>query len=180
MKILKDNYRKYKEEVINKEAINNKKEIIEKIEKFIEPYPRKCTCDSCKSELEYKKSDTRIGALGCVYIDCPLCGYENMLIENEQEIELTADNVKFPTHFFHISKETGAVDTCNNEEVKKCIRKGIDYFRNNKNDEDSYTWYTTYGNLFVQIYKYSGDENYWVLVSNNYYDTYIPFEPEDY
>ena len=161
MKVLKNNY---------------KNEIDMKIED--KPYPRKLICESCHSELEYEKIDTRIGALGCVYIDCPLCGYDNMLLdEDEQGIDLTVNNIEFPTHFFHASKETGAVDVCNNKEVKECIHKAVNYFRENK---DEYTWYTQYGNLFVQVYRYEGDENYWVLISNNYYDTYIPFESEDY
>ena len=65
----------------------------------------------------------------------------------------------------------------NNEEVKECIYKAIKYFRENK---DEYDWYTCYGNLFVSVYKYNEDGEYWVVVADDYYDTYIPFEEEDY
>ena len=162
MKILKDNTpQKAKHEEI----------------KRIAPYPRKLICEECRSELEYEKSDLRIGALGCCYVDCPCCGNDNMLEEHEDEIVLTKDNILFPTHFFHTSAETGAIDSCNEEEVKKCIQHAIDFFRKNK---EEFMWRTQYGNLYISVSKYDGDEDYYVVVTNNYYSTYIPFEAEDY
>ena len=163
MKVLLDNYNcteKYNENEVE-----------------VEPYPRKLTCEKCGSELEYEKSDIRIGSLGCAYIDCPLCRYDNMLDDADAELTLTKNNVEFPTHFFHFSKETGAVDVCNNEEVKKYIHKAIEYFRKNKSE---FNWYACTGNLFISVDRYDGDESYWVVVTNNYYDTHIPFEKEDY
>lgn len=153
MKVLKDNY--------NTEAI-------------VEPV-RKLVCEHCGSELEYEAPDIRIGAFGCAYVDCPCCGKGNDI--DEDGITLTVNNVEFPTHFWHTSKETGAVDYCNNKEVKKAIYKAIDYFRNNKDD---YHWFTACGNLYVDVCKYEGDESYEVVVSNDYYETSIPFESEDY
>ena len=44
-------------------------------------------------------------------------------------------------------------------------------------------WHDTgAGNPTLKRYvqPYEGDENYWVIVTNNYYGTYIPFELEDY
>lgn len=162
MKVLKDNYTKSN---IN-ETIENTK-----------PYLRKIICEHCRSELEYEKSDLRIGFLGCAYLDCPLCNRENMIEDNENSITLSKDNVEFPTHFWHSSKNTGAVDCCNDEEVKNAINRAIDYFRKNKNE---YNWYTCYGNLYVSVTRYDGDESYEVAVSNDYYETSIPFEREDY
>ena len=86
------------------------------IEKDIKP-TKKFVCEYCDSELEYEESDIRFGALGCACINCPCCGEENVLYE-EEGLQLTQDNVEFPTHFFHTSKETGAVDCCNNKEIK--------------------------------------------------------------
>lgn len=146
-------------------------------EKVLSTYPRKHTCEQCRSELEYEESDLKMGVLGCIHLRCPVCGYNNMLEDNENSITLNKNNVEFPTHFFYTSKETGAVDSCNNEEVKKCIHKAINYFRNNK---DEFCWYTHYGNLCIIVFRYGGDEEYEVMVTNNYYDTYIPFEDEDY
>lgn len=161
MKVLKDNYTET---------------LVEDNDAYI--YPRLCICEKCSSELEYEKSDTHIGFLGSVYLTCPLCGYENMLYgDDEVGIKLTKDNVEFPMHFYHTSNETGAVDCCNNEEVKTAINKAIDYFRKNK---DEYHWFTTYGNLYVDVCRYSGDQSYEVMVTNNFYETSIPFEDVDH
>ena len=163
MKVLKDNY--------------NTIEMTSDTTKQIEPYPRKIICESCRSELEYEESDLRMGIYGCMFVDCPLCGRDNMLEENEHSITLTVDNIVYPTHFYHTSKETGAVDCCNNEEVRKCIRQGIDWLRKNK---EQFSWFVAYGNLYVRIDRYDGGESYEVIVTNNYYEMYIPFESEDY
>lgn len=162
MKVLKNNF----DNTINKEI------------KQIKPYPRKLICEHCGSELEYEKSDLRMGVLGCMFVDCPLCGYDNMLEDNEESIELTIDNVEFPVHFFHTCKENGAVDCCNNEKIKETIYKAITYLRENK--EECYWGGHLTGNLFIGVYKWSGDKTYEVVVSNNFYSTYIPFEPQDY
>ena len=159
IKILKDNYTKFKDESIQ------------------DAYPRVIVCEECGSELEYEKSDLTIGCYGLAVLHCPLCGRDNMLDDDENSIILTKDNVEFPKHFWHTSKENGAVDCCNNEEVKKCIHKAIDYFRKNKDD---YNWYTEYGNLCINVYRYDGDREYMIIVTDNYYQTYIPFEEEDY
>lgn len=161
MKVIKDNY--------NKDCVN---------EQSYPPYPREFICENCESSLEYEKSDLEMGVLGCMHLRCPCCGYSNMIDGNEGNITLTKDNVEFPTHFFHTSTETGAVDYCNNQTVKEYIHKGIDYFRKNK---DEYSWgeHIT-GNLYLCVRRYEGDECYLVTVSNDFYQTYIPFEEADY
>ena len=118
MRVLKDNY--------TNSNVNTKKT-------QASPYPRKMLCKHCGSELEYEKSDLRMGFLGCYHLDCPLCGCENMIDCHEDNITLTKGNVEFPVHFWHSSVEAGAVKTCNNENVRKCINKAIEYFRENKN-----------------------------------------------
>lgn len=163
MKILKNNYN-------NIDNYNN-------IVTMPNPYPRKLICENCQSELEYDKSDLRIGFLGCAHLDCPVCGHENMLDDNENSITLTPNNVEFPTHFWHTSKETGAKDCCNNETIKKYIIDGIRYFRNNK---DEFAWYAETGNLHIVIYRFTEDKAYNIVVNKDHYSTEIPFETEDY
>lgn len=159
MKVLKDNY---KQATYIKETAKR--------------YPRKLVCDTCGSELEYEESDMIVGALGCMFVDCPCCGRDNM-IEDEDGVELTKYNIEFPTHFFYTSEETGAVNCCDNENVKRYINQAIDYFRKHK---DEYNWFCCTGNLYIDVSRFEGDEDYWVVVSNNYYETHIPFEAEDY
>ena len=163
MKVLKNNYN-------NTSHTEAKKTIVR-------PYPREWICEDCDSELSYEENDLTMGALGCVYLRCPCCGYENVIEDNENVIDLTKDNVEFPTHFFHTSKEMGAKECCNNTNVKECIQRAIEYFRRNK---EEYQWYTQTGDMYLNVNRYDGDESYEVIVSNNYYNTYIPFENEDY
>lgn len=154
---------------------NNFKYIYEK-PKLVKKYPREFTCEYCQSEFEYEESDMTIGWLGAAHIKCPCCGRDIML-DDEDGITLTVDNVEFPTHFHHTSTETGAVDICNNKEIKKYIHNAIDYFRKNK---DEFAWTSSSGNLAIHVYRYSDDEDYHVVVNNDYYETNIPFEEEDY
>ena len=156
---------------------DNSKNIEVKEEKYIEPYPRKLICEGCQSELEYDESDLVMGEYGCMYVDCPICGEHNMLVDNEKSITLTVDNIEFPVHFHHVSVETGAKERCNTEEIRHELRRAITYFRKHK---DEYYWYTSHGDLFLIVFRYSGDEEYFVMVTKDFYETYIPFEDEDY
>lgn len=160
MNVLKDNYNGYGK-VIGKN-----------------PYPRKAICERCRSELEYDESDIRVGVYGCAFIDCPLCRHETILDGNENAITLTMDNVEFPVHFNHTSTETGAVDCFNNETIKEYVRKAVAYLRKYK-DETHYGGHIS-GNFYIDVTKWSGDEDYEVVVSNDFYHTIIPFEREDY
>lgn len=161
MKVLKDNYSKTKTIATP----------------IVKPYPRKHICEDCSSSLEYEKSDIRIGALGCVYLDCPLCGCNNILDDNEETIKLTMNNIEFPTHFWHASVEKGAVDCLDEKHIRKYIGDAINYFRKNK---DEYVYQTATGNLTMHIYRCEDEEEYEVVVAGNYYSAIIPFEPKDY
>lgn len=166
MKVLKDNYK------------GNR---VKHIEEYVKPYPRKLICENCESELEYEESDMRMGVYGCMFLDCPLCRYDNMLEDNEKNIKLTVDNIEFPVHYHHTSVETGAKDCCNNEKIRSCLREAIDYFRRHKHDEEEpYNWWTQRGNLYINVHRYSEDEEYSVIISNDFYSMEISFEAEDY
>ena len=154
MKVLKDNYKTtYTNETNNK-----------------------MVCEHCTSELEYDESDIEIGDYGCAVVTCPLCKYKNFLDDGKHDLNLTMHNVEFPNHFHHTSTEN-AVDCMDNEHIKDCIRKGIDYFRNNNNEN---YWFTACGNTYINVTRWEGDESYDVVVTCDYYNTHIPFEDEDY
>lgn len=161
MKVLKDNF-------------NEQKSIGTPI---VKPYPRTIICDECESELQYDKSDMWMGYVGCMHLTCPLCGCEIMLDDNEENITLTVDNIEFPTHFWHATTEKGAVECCDNKHIKEYVRAAIEYLRKNK---DEFAYETGSGNLTVHVYRYENDEDYHIVVADNYYSTEIPFEPEDY
>lgn len=136
-------------------------------------------CESCGSELEYDEDDLRMGVYGCAFIDCPVCGHDNMLDEDEHSINLTPENIDFPVHFHHTSVEEGAVDICNNKHIRKYLREAIDYFRHNKDDYSSWGGHIT-GNLYLSVTRLEEDNVYSVTISKDFYDTDIPFEDEDY
>ena len=160
IKVIKNNFNK----------INLNKNIEEKSKKI------HIFCEHCDSELEISKEDTHIGWLGALFVKCPCCGQESMVNELEG-ITLTKDNIDYPIHFNRTNKDLRNVVEVKKDEIIKEIQRGIDYFRVNKNE--SY-WYTCYGDLFLIVFRYEGDEEYFVLVTRDFYETDIPFEKEDY
>lgn len=159
----------------NKVKLKIKEEIREDKAEETKSYPKTHICEQCRRELEYTKSDLSIGEFGAAFIRCPYCNSDTCV--DDDSLTLTMNNVEFPKHFHHTSKENGAVDVCNNAEIKLHIKNAIEYFRKNK---DAFVWHSECGNLSLIVFRYDGDENYDVVLSNNYYSTYIPFESEDY
>lgn len=140
------------------------------------PKVLKIQCEHCRSELEITEDDAYVGWLGSKYITCPCCGEESLVIELDC-VTLTIDNIEFPTHFHRTSSVSGKAKEVNADSIKKEIRRGIEYLRQNK---DQFEWYVNYGDLFLTIQKYPGDAEYWIIVTKDFYDTYIPFAYEDY
>lgn len=136
----------------------------------------KIHCSECGSELEITKDDTHIGWLGAAFINCPCCGQEAM-VEEMDGVTLNIDNIEFPLHFNRTTLELGKAKEVGASEIKKEIKRGVEHFRNNKDD---FCWYTNYGDLFLVMFRYPGDEEYWVIVTKDFYETYIPFEQQDY
>ena len=158
MKVLKNNYNS------------------EDITKEVKPDVLTINCDKCDSKLEITENDTHIGWLGARFITCPCCGEESMVDELDG-ITLTKDNLEFPIHFNRTTKGLRHVVEVHSDEIINGIKKAITYFRENK---DEWNWYTSYGDLFLSVYRYPDDEDYFVLVTKDFYETYIPFEREDY
>ena len=158
IKIIKNNYKIQS----NEEPIKNNKIRIH--------------CSECDSELEITEEDTHIGWMGARFINCPCCGEEAMVDELDG-ITLTKDNLEFPVHFNRTAKGLRHVVEVNSDKIIKGIQKGITYFRRHK---DEYYWYTSHGDLFLIVFRYSGDEEYFVMITKDFYETYIPFEREDY
>lgn len=140
-------------------------------------YPKDLVCEHCASELQYEEDDIEVGEFGCAFVRCPCCGRPTFIDDEEHALTLTVDNVIFPIHFHHTSEESGAVDCFDNETIKECIRKGIEYFRRYKDENH---WFTAFGNMYISVNRWEGDEAYEVTVTNDYYITDIPFEKEDY
>lgn len=129
-------------------------------------------CESCDSEFEADEDDTYIGALGCRYVKCPCCEYENIL---DDGITLTTENLSFPKHYFNFKNAVKLSDNDVDRYVKECIEA----LRNSK-DKNFYATHTGTGDTHVFVFKYDGDEEYVVYVGKGGYETNVPFEYADY
>lgn len=158
MKVLKDNYNVVK-------ALEEK-----------EPDSIITCCDECGSELEISPEDMYVGWLGAMHCICPCCGEETM-VEQAKGITLTKDNLRFPEHFLRTTFGIRNVREIKDEEIERQVRDAIEYLRKHKDNDLKYV---SYGDLFVIVFRYEGDENYFVLVTKDFYETDIPFEAEDY
>lgn len=138
-------------------------------------WPKKIECKYCGAELEVEYDDIHVGALGMGYFDCPVCKKKCYLEDDEDfpDEVVTVNNLRFPDHFFHSSE---GVDI-SSEDIRRYVENAITFFRN---EPDAFVFTTGSGNTAVIVFNYSGDENYHVIVSKDYYDTYIDYEQEDY
>lgn len=156
--------------------VNNIKVIKNNFEK--EEYKTKTVttfCNECDSELEVSEEDTYIGWLGARFAMCPCCGSET-IVDEMDGITLTKDNLEYPKHFIHESKYHGCKEMSTNFILGE-IKRAIEYFRDNK---DEYAVEFGAGDSSIHVHRYSGDEEYHVVVTRDWYETDIPFESEDY
>ena len=135
-------------------------------------YPMRVICYNCESELEIEEQDTHVGYPGAMYFTCPVCG-EEIMIEELDGITLTKDNIEFPQHFYYFGN---GVDLTS-EEIRKYINDAIKYFRKNP---DSFCYTTGTGNTGILVQNFSGDYEYHIVVTKDFYDVEIPYEHEDY
>lgn len=134
-----------------------------------------CTfCSKCDSELEITEEDIHIGYLGAAYITCPCCGMESM-VDDSYGITLNMNNVEFPTHFTRVNKDKNGVAQISDNSITAYIKEAIGRFRN---DKTNYCMYTCYGDLFAVIFR--EEDEYYVVVTKDFYETNIPFEKLDY
>lgn len=157
MKIIKNNFKENKKD--NEENVNAK--IIE------------VKCEHCASELEVTEEDTHIGAYGAVYVTCPCCG-EDTIVLDLPGIVLTRDNIKFQNHFDKFGR-SGKLSEISSE-IEKNIQMGIDILRR---DSKSAYYFFSSGSSLVIILKMDGDEEYLIFAANEWHETSISFEKID-
>ena len=138
----------------------------------------KHTCFNCGSEFRYDYGDTYEGAYGARYVQCPCCGSEAICDEIPMQ-NLTAVTAKFPLHYSHtFSGGKGCVHV-DDERIQKYVKEAIESMRNARDPDDNIRMTTT-GDAAIIVSKLDGDEEYSVFVSHDFYETFIPFEYEDY
>ena len=144
---------------------------------FNNNYPTHTKCVNCSSELEVTKEDTHIGYFGLNCVTCPCCGKETYIVEDLDCETLTIDSIEFPVHFIRTNKEKKGVVEIDDGKITEYIKGGIKYFRDNKNE---YVYYVSTGDMFVIIFRHEEDEDYFILGTKDFYETYVNFEEEDY
>ncbi len=159
IKVIKNNY--------NKSNLSKEVNIPKRI---------RTVCENCESELEITENDTHIGWLGFKYITCPCCGEETS-VEELECTDITKSNVKFPTHFLRVTKGLRNVKEEKEDRINEYIQEGISYLRKNK--KETY-WTAQTRDMFLIVFRYEGDEEYFVIVTKDYYETEVSFEPEDF
>lgn len=138
-------------------------------------FPIEHECQNCGSILEVLDCDIEEGFLGQAYVICPICNKKSFLEIDELDNEITVDNLVFPKHFYYFGDTDAAKLT--NDEIKKFIKDGINFFRNNP---ENYCYTTGTGDTIVFVLNYPGDENYIVYVCKGYYETEIRYTNDDY
>ena len=132
-------------------------------------FPQNVTCEYCGTELEIDKEDISIGIAGAWEYICPCCKKINQL-DNYDEI--TKDNLNFPQHYFYF----GNGKDVNNNTINKWVQQCVNYLNDNPTED---TESMSSGNTIVtvsRIYETDNeeDEEYYIVVSKNYYEAYIP------
>jgi hypothetical protein len=136
-----------------------------------EKFPISSTCEICGSELDLERDDLEEGYLGEYYFVCPVCGQKSYVWKINGKT-LTAKNVIFPANFYH----WGRGKDLSSDDIREYIISAINYFRENPG---AFTYSTGSGNTFVLVENFSGDREYHVVVTKDYYDTFIPYEISD-
>ena len=120
-------------------------------------------CEECGAELEFAFDDTYEGAFGARYLKCPVCKRE--IMTEIDGIELTSDNIKFPTHFYATSEDAVNIE---DEEIQKWVRKGLKAF---EDGEAKDFWFSGTGNAFMIILEM--EDEYDIYVMKNYWECEI-------
>lgn len=165
MKVLKNNSKTTATDVYN----------APKIVKSIETI-----CMECGSELEIEKEDVYDGTYGGYWVNCPCCNDATVLSDQDEEAlglkHLTVDDTVYPKHFY-ISGD--CVVDIKDDEINKQIQTLVNRIRNYEDENDTIA-YTYYGNVFIFVQKFDGDEEYFIMVSKDYKTTEMDFNDIDY
>lgn len=142
----------------------------------------KVECTECGSELVITKDDLEEYHYGGYVFECPCCG-EHSFLDDDEVLSLgykvnTIDDVKFPIHF-HTTKGYDHVSHISNSEIEKTIKDLVRELRRT-NDSENTLKYTSFGDIWIFVQRFDGDEDYYVMVAKDCYETNLKFTDEDY
>lgn len=120
------------------------------------------TCSNCGCKFAYTEDDVYSNIYGKV-VDCPSCRKEIIIEKFNRPLQ-------FPESYFHYGgKDSKIID---NETIEKEVKKGIKYCL----EHNECQWYTAYGNMYVEVNWLKGDNDFNILVGQNYYENSISEE----
>lgn len=119
-------------------------------------------CEECNSVFEYDDYDIFANEEGIEFVTCPCCGHSCIVYT-----PITERNIEFPKSFYQFGVRDGAVDI-DNEEITSWIKEAIVWLK--RHPEEPYK-YIGSGNAFLCVFNH--DDEYYVMVTKNYFDTSI-------
>ena len=124
------------------------------------------TCNFCNSIIEYDDRDISCDYRGRKCIICPCCSYVHYLDEDEQNDIMRINDITYP-HDYHNS--ANGVDITN-EEINKSIKELINHLK--KHPDESFRFYAV-GNAFIGVFNIQNEDEYYIVISKNYYDASV-------
>lgn len=126
------------------------------------------TC-KCGAEIEYFPHDKHDGAFGCMYLTCPECANE-VLLDKEDPIKLTIDNVEWPKHF---DLPDGSEMNFDDATIQKWVRMCLSQL---SSDIYKVRDVVSMGSGNTRIWAEKWEEEYAVYVTKSFSTTSIPRE----
>lgn len=124
-------------------------------------------CGECRSELEFGAEDAYEGALGAMYIKCPVCGHE-LIVGELDGVNLNSNNIEFPKHFFKFN----GVDI-DDEEIQQWVRKCLKVA---EESDAPYGYFVQTGSGNSRVILMAYEDEYNIVVAKNYYETSVSRE----
>ena len=126
---------------------------------------KRCTCPHCNAIIGYTDEDDIYPMKDGIGIMCPKCT-EDIIIEHCKPYE-------FPKTYYHFGGKNAF--HMENDEINKLIKKGLQYMKNNRNNDDGNLWYAGTGDTTIWMYR-SDDNSVEVNVAQGYYSSTIDYD----
>lgn len=129
-------------------------------------WPKHCTCEECKAELEYDREDTFVGWMGYEYVTCPVC--DNQVTVSEQRVQ----NPVYPYTFRHTNSETAvAVSDERIQDMVDNVVEAMEHGGENYKGE-----FITYSQGDTLVIGYKCEDGYNLYVTKNYWEDMVDNE----
>ena len=126
-------------------------------------------CERCDSVFEFDQYDLKYDYDNDIgYVVCPCCKFKND-VEEIKERELSVDNVSYPYDYYDFSNGKNV----DNNEINDNVRETIHWLMENPDEPFKFV---AFGNTLICVFNKLEEDEYDVIVTKNYQETYIPKE----